>query len=152
MARVSAAEMSRKLTRVLPMIQPEVAKIIQRSPELIREKTQEFKRGEMPDGSRIGYYSNSPLGRAYRSYKQSLNPMASGTVDLILTGQFTRGLFVESKGNSRFLFDSNDDKTPDLVEEYGQDIMGINPDAFYNLQRDRFRFDLIKFIKREIGV
>lgn len=148
MARVSAAEMSRKLTRVLPMIQPEVAKIIQRSPELIREKTQEFKRGEMPDTSRIGYYRSS----AYRSYKQSLNPMASGTVDLILTGQFTRGLFVESKGNSRFLFDSNDDKTPDLVEKYGQDIMGINPDAFYNLQRDRFRFDLIKFIKREIGV
>lgn len=102
----------------------------------------------MPDGSRIGYY-RSP---SYRNLKRSLNPLASGTVDLILTGQFTRGLFVESKGNSRFLFDSHDDKTPDLIEKYGQDIMGINPETFYKLQKDRFRFDLIKFIKREIGV
>lgn len=78
--------------------------------------------------------------------------MASGTVDLILTGEFTRGLFVESKGNRRFLFDSNDDKTPDLVEKYGADIMGINEETFLQLQKERYRFDLIKFIKREIGV
>lgn len=78
--------------------------------------------------------------------------MASGTVDLILTGQFTRGLFVESKGNRRFLFDSHDEKTPDLIGKYGLDIMGINPDTFHKLQATEHRTQLVKFIKREIGV
>lgn len=119
---------------------------MQRDPQLIREKVNEFKRGENPDKSRIGYY-RSP---AYRSFKRTLNPLASGTVDLILTGQFTRGLFVDKRGNGRFLFDSTDDKTDDLIGKYGLDIMGINQETWLKLQRTTHNVELVKFMKREL--
>lgn len=124
----------------------ETQKIIQRDSDLIRAKVNEFERGENPDKSRIGYYS-SP---AYRLFKRQLNPLAGGSVDLILTGAFTGGLAVESLGNRRFIFDSSDDKTPFLVAKYGLDIMGINQQEWEKIQKDSIAPKLIKFIKQQL--
>lgn len=140
---ISAAEWLRRAkTITLPLLQEDTRKVIQRSPKLLRLKTNEFRRGENSEGGRIGYYRNPN----YRLFKQQLNPIANGTVDLILTGQFTRGLFVESKRNSIFYFDSTDDKAPDLFERY-EDIRGIQEYTFREFQRTDIAPELTKLIK-----
>ena len=144
---ISAAEMLRRLNRVVTEIPEETRKIIQRDPQTIAAKYKEFQRGDRPDGTAIGFYRNS----GYGLFKRNLNPLAGGTVDLILTGSFTRGLFVESLGNSRYIFDSTDDKTDDLIGKYGQDIMGLNQGEWYRLQREVHAPLLIRFIKRQLG-
>ena len=144
---ISAAEMLRRLNRVVTEIPEETRRIIQRDPKLIAAKYKEFQRGDKPDGTAIGFYRNTEYGL----FKQRMNPLAGGTVDLILTGSFTRGLFVESLGNSRYTFDSTDDKTDDLIGKYGKDIMGLNQGEWIRLQREVHAPLLIRFIKRQLG-
>lgn len=144
---ISAAEMIRRLERLKPQIQPETSKLILRSPELIKAKVNEFKRGETPEGGRIGYYS-SP---AYRLFKRGLNPMASGTVDLILTGSFTRGLSLDETTKGKFLFDSSDDKAPDLFAKYGDNNRSLNTREWERIQKNIIAPQLIKWMKRQLG-
>lgn len=141
----TVTELINRLEKVKPQLETETARIIQRSPQLLKAKVNEFKRGENPDGSRIGYYLNP----AYRSFKRSLNPLAGGTVDLILTGDFTRQLFVEKASERTFMFDSYDEKTPKLVAKYGSDIMGLNENTWQEVQNLFIMPELVKFIKRE---
>lgn len=139
----TAAELHRRLTAITLQNLQEVSRLeIQRSPKLISKKVQEFKKGENPDGSRIGYYLNP----AYRLFKREINPLAGGTVDLILTGSFTRQLFVDDLGNGRYVFDSRDDKTDLLVSKYGSDIMGLNEDTFREFERTDIIPALNKYI------
>lgn len=105
-------------------------------------KIQELKRGDLPNGEAIGQY-RSP---GYAALKYSMNPMAGGDVDLILTGAFSNSLFVVSKGDSKFIFDATDSKKASLVDKYGEDIMGLNQQAFEDLQRK----DLKEQLKRKI--
>lgn len=118
-----------------------------RDPKLIQEKVNEFKRGELPDGSRIGYYRNV----GYRNFKRNINPLASGTVDLILTGSFTRQLFVDDIRPSVFTFDSRDDKAGLLESKYSTDIWGINPDYWLKHQNDYIP-ELTKWFKKQLNV
>jgi len=118
-----------------------------RDPKLITAKLNEFRRGELPNGNAIGFYKSPE----YSLFKRNLNPLAGGTVDLILTGSFTRGLFVDDIAPSRFLFDSHDEKTDLLIGKYGLDIMGINQQEWERLQRNVYAPQLVKFIKRQIG-
>lgn len=123
------------------------AREILRSPELIKAKVDELKRGENPEGGRIGYYRNP----AYRLFKQSINPMARGTVDLILTGNFSRGIGLERAGKGKFLFDSSDEKAPDLFEKYGQENRLLNIREWQRIQREILWPRYIKQIKRSLG-
>lgn len=143
---ISPAEMIRRIQRVLPKLKPEAQRLILRSPELIKAKVNELKRGENPEGGRIGYYRNP----AYRLFKKSINPMASGTVDLILSGNFSRGLGLEKKGNG-FLFDSSDDKAPELFAKYGQENRQLNIREWNRIQKEVLWPQYIKWIKRELG-
>lgn len=97
----------------------------------------------MPDGGRIGYYRN--IG--YRNYKRLLNPQASGTVDLILTGSFTRQLFVDDVRPSVFRFDSRDDKSGLLEQKYTTDIWGISP-KYWEQRQIHYAKNTAKEIKR----
>jgi len=146
------ATLSQKIAQLekltLPVLQEETRKIIQRSPELIKAKVNEFKRGETPEGNAIGFY-RSPQ---YSLFKRRINPLAGGTVDLILTGGFTRGLIVESKGRGIFEFDSNDEKAPSLFAKYRQDLRGLNRETWLDIQRKNIAPELIKFIKRTAHV
>lgn len=102
----------------------------------------------MPDGSRIGFYRNP----AYRLYKTEKNPLAGGTVDLINTGSYTRQLFVDDLSNSKYIFDSRDDKTDLLVAKYGADILGLNETTWINFQNDEVVPELGKYIKKRLGL
>lgn len=116
-----------------------------RDPKLIQEKVNEFKKGELPDGSRIGYYRN----QGYRNLKRSLNPLAGGTVDLILTGSFTRQLFVDDVRPSLFKFDSRDDKAGLLEAKYSKDIWGISEKVWKERQK-AYSEELAKWLKQKI--
>lgn len=111
-----------------------------RSPALLELKVNELKRGENSEGGRIGYYRNPN----YRLFKSQINPLASGTVDLILTGSFTRGLFIEERGG-RFQFDSADNKADELFSRYDY-IRGIQEDTFIRWENNYLRPEINKYI------
>lgn len=142
---LDALKAIRKIT--LPQLEEAERLEIVRSQPLINLKVQELTRGENDKGGRIGYYRNPN----YRLFKQQVNPLASGTVDLILTGQFTRGLFVESIGNGLFQFDSSDDKAPELFQKY-DDIRGIQNNVFIQFQKDYIVPAINKEIKQRLGL
>lgn len=112
-----------------------------RSPILLQLKVNEFRRGQNSEGGRIGYYRNPN----YRLFKQQLNPLASGTTDLILTGAFTRGLFIEERGKGLFQFDSIDEKADYLFSRYDY-IRGLQADTFIEWQNDYLVPELGKYV------
>lgn len=144
----TARQLADRIKSVIPQLETETARIIQRSQPIIELKQDEFSLGEAPDGSRIGFYRN----RGYRSFKLGLNPLAGGSVDLRLTGSFYRGLLVEATGSRRFLFDSNDDKAPSLFAKYGEDLRGLSDRRWMEAQRLYVAPELAKFIKRQLGL
>ena len=102
--------------------------------KLKEEKINEFTKGERPNGKKIGEYRNAE----YSIFKQQINPLANGYVDLLLTRQFSSKLFVRTFG-SGFMFNSTDNKTGSLIGKYGIDIMGLNQDWFNNRQRNIYK-------------
>jgi cytoplasmic iron level regulating protein YaaA (DUF328/UPF0246 family) len=129
-------------------LRDQVQKIVENDQEIIDLKQDRFEQGLKPDNNIIGTYRNP----AYQQMKQRMNPRAGGDVDLILTGSFTNKLFVQGLGNSRFLFDSTDDKTPILTEKYGDDIFGFNDKDWERLQAEKYAPQLIKYIKQQTGL
>lgn len=110
--------------------------------ELKKAKIDEFERGELPDGNRIGYYRD----KNYREFKQTLNPLASGTVDLILTGRTVSTLFVRRSGSPRaYIFGMND--RYNLIGKYGIDILGLNEQTFEQREARAYAPELVKLIK-----
>lgn len=141
----SLRELQRKIGKLtLPVIQGELQKIIVADPEIIKEKTDEFRAGELPDGKRIGEYASE----SYKVFKQRLNPLAGGSVDLILTGAFTKGLFVQKMKADEYRFNSIDEKTPALQSKYGMGIWGLNKKTWQDLQHEKYAGLLIKRIKQ----
>lgn len=114
-----------------------------RDPILIKAKVDEFKQGELPDGSPIGYYKSWP----YSQFKRTLNPLARGMVDLILYGGFTGQLFVDDVRPSLFRFDSRDDKSGLLETKYGKDIWGLSERRWDERQK-AYSEDLAKWLKQ----
>lgn len=106
-------------------------------------KINEFERGLLPDDTKIGQYSKTPLGQDYAVYKNRVNPLAGfGYVDLMLTGSFTNRLFLKSYGNRLFEFGSTDNKTGNLLGKYGNEIMGLNKETFEERQKNVYRITL----------
>lgn len=110
---------------------------------LRKQKINELSKGERPNKDIIGEYRSSE----YRMFKQSFNPLAGGTVDLILTGSFTRKMFLKPTGNG-FIFDSSDSKKGSLIGKYGLDIMSINQDWFNERQKNIYKFVLLVDIRK----
>lgn len=122
--------------------------------ELKEAKRNEFLSGDRPDGSEIGRYRNylMPNGITYSMFKNQMNPLAGeGYVDLIFTGQFERSLFPRRNSNNSYIFASTDSKADDLIAKYGIDIMGLNQESFNKLQKEKYAFDLVRYIKKRIG-
>jgi hypothetical protein len=112
-------------------------------------KKDEFESGLNPDGSAI---SPAYRSQSYKAFKKGRNPKAQGRVDLIFTGAFVNQLFQKSLGNSRFLFDSQDEKTSMLRGKYGKRIFGLNKDTFLELQKTDYRDKLVRRIKQITGI
>ena len=130
----------------LPIIQGETQKIIQNDPIIKREKIDEFRAGELPDGSRIGEYASD----SYRLFKIGLNPLARGFVDLILTGAYTGALFVERVESDRYRFNSTDEKAEPLRQKYGDEIRGLNEATFRDLETFEYRPEIIEWLNNQL--
>jgi hypothetical protein len=133
---ISAKEYQKRLAPILKLsaIQELVQEELVKSETILKDlKENEFLRGERPDGSPIGRY-RSP---AYSMFKQRMNPLASGDVDLILTGKFINSFFVlKTPTKDGRLFGARDSKRTSLVEKYGSDIMGLNQQVFTKFEKD----------------
>jgi len=152
----SAKELLKKFRKInnLKTIQKEVETIIINDQLIIEAKQDEFEQGLAPDGNDIGDYS----WNEYKEYKESINPRANGKVDLKLTGSFHQGLFVESLGSSRFMFNSRDSKSDKLFgRSYkngvnGQILRSISEETFLDLQKKKYRGELVRVLKRKAGL
>ena len=149
MKRLSLSELSEKLQRATPQkIKDAVEEIIVDDRELLDQKRAEMETGRRPDGQRIGSYRNE----AYRLFKMRLNPLAQGSVDLILTGKTKRGLRVEALGNRRFKIKSNTEYWPKLIEKYGGINQTINRRVFNGLQKRKYGPALNRELKKITGL
>ena len=115
---------------------------------LLDANIDQLERGKTSKNEQIGKYANS----GYADEKYAMNQRAGrGNVDLILTGGFSRGIFIKYTGDS-LLFDSTQkrgDNGPDLLERYGDDVVGVFMTD--NLKND-IQPDFIRLIKQKIAL
>jgi len=123
-----------------------VAKIILSDKFLADAKAAEFREGENPDGSMIGSYRSL----SYELFKEQINPIAGGAVDLMLTGAFIDSFFTKKAGASKFIFGATDKKKAHLVEKYGEQIMGLSQTTFDVLQKEVYSKQLLAEIRKQI--
>lgn len=128
------------------ILQAIVREIVVNDKLLKQEKINEFSKGVRPNGNIIGKYRDPE----YAIFKQSINPLAGGNVDLILKRGFTNSLRVEKLYPKAFLFNSTDSKRDKLIAQYGTDIMGINQEYWEKRQKEvylpTFRFQVKRLI------
>ena len=62
---------------------------------------------------------------AYRMFKQRMNPLAGGSVDLFLTGDLQRFLTIEKRSKNIFKIYSKDGKYKMLADKYGKEQFGL---------------------------
>lgn len=86
----------------------------------IRQVKDRWKHGEGVNGGIIGRYS----WESYRMFKQSMNPLAGGTVDLFLTGALSEGLTIRKTGAKYQIF-STDIKYTEIGLKYGFEEYGL---------------------------
>ena len=137
MTAISAKQMLLRLQPIATKnwLENQVQSIVLSDQQKLKEqKVNEFERGLRPDGKRIGEYRNAE----YAIFKDNINPLASGYVDLLLTRQFTGKMFVRPFNNG-FIFNSTDVKTDNLIGKYGLDIMGLNQDWFNQRQKNIYK-------------
>jgi len=117
-------------------------------PILLDANIDQLERGKTSKNEQIGKYSNS----GYADEKYAMNQRAGrGNVDLILTGGFSRGIFIKYTGDS-LLFDSTQkrgDNGPDLLERYGDDVLGI---FMTEPLKNDIQLEFIAIIKNKIAL
>ena len=79
--------------------------------DLVRNR---MLKGKDTDGNPIGFYRQL----SYKMFKEKLNPMAKGNVDLFLTGDLQRNLTFGKMGKDYQIY-STDWKYHDLFYKYG---------------------------------
>jgi len=152
---VSLNQLKKRLQKVNQnKLQNEVRDLVISDQTIYDAKMFEFERGLAPDGGIIGEYSWPD----YEREKAIANPLAGGNVDLILSGSFTRQLYIKYLGNGRFQFDSRDEKAPILFNRNyingvnGKVLRTINPDTWDDLQKKEYAPKLINYIKQITGL
>lgn len=111
--------------------------IILNSGIVIREVTERWQHGVSVEGGIIGRYSWAD----YRLYKQAMNPLASGNVDLMLTGKLAGGLTLRKSGNEYQIF-STDSKYNKIGQKYGFEEFGLTDEQAYEFFEDLYAFAL----------
>jgi len=92
-------------------------------PILLDANIDQLKHGKRSNGEQIGTYKNA----SYARMKNRMNPLPGlDSVDLILTGAFARGIFVNFTQDS-MIFDSSaaEKDTGNLLEIWGKNVLGI---------------------------
>jgi len=109
---------------------------------LKEEKIKEWEQGLIIDGVEKREYRDPE----YAIFKQQINPLADGYVDLMLSHQTARSLFVIPTQKRGFLFKMND--IHNLEGRYGIGIRGFNQETFDKRQEDIYRYVLIQDIQK----
>lgn len=148
---ISAAEYQRRLKTVnkITVLRDLANKVIMEEEVAIGEmKKQDFLHGDIYGNDiRIGYQS-----AAYAAFKSSLNPLAGGAVDLILTGNFVDAMLIKKPIQNRYSFFSTDWKNDILARKYGKEIFGLNQDKFDQFQINILAPKFIQSIKETAGI
>ena len=134
--RYTLDQLSARLKQLtLPVIQKANEAIILNDKGIVDRKKAEHKAGVDSEGQLIGDY-RSP---SYAAFKQRLNPVAGGKVDLILTGAYVRSLKTKSLGNGQYKVESDDEKAKGLIAKYDPNNTGrlntINQEVFLGRQK-----------------
>ena len=80
-----------------------------------------WDRGERPDGGIIGTYKSAE----YALFKNNINPLANGNVDLTLTRSLRNNLQFFPLGDGSMKIFSSDEKAVNIAEKYGEDVYGL---------------------------
>jgi len=148
---ISAAEYQRRLQSinkesVLEDIANEV--IIKAESEIKGLKEQDFLEGDIyGDGSLRSYRAPG-----YELFKASLNPLAGGAVDLILTGAFVNAMFIDTPNKNAYHFGNSDSKRDKLANQYGTGIFGLNQNVFDKFQTEILAPRYIRIIKEQANI
>lgn len=117
--------------------------IIKAESEIKGLKEQDFLEGDIyGDGTKRSYRS---VG--YELFKERLNPLAGGAVDLILTGRFVNSMFIDKPNKNIYHFGNNDSKRDMLTNKYGTGIFGLNQGVFNKFQLEILAPRYIRMIK-----
>lgn len=144
---ISAKQMQLRLQKVADysFLKQKVNEIVKSDNDVLKaEKIDEWEQGLRPDGTKIGVYKDAE----YAIFKDHINPRADGYVDLLLSRQTAKSLFVVPFGDG-YLFKIND--RHNLVRKYGLDILGLNQKYFNKRQKDIYRLVLIKEIQKTLN-
>lgn len=107
-------------------------------------KEQDFLRGDIYGNDRQYNYRS----QSYSLFKQQMNPLARGKVDLILTGAFVDAMFLKSVGGGKYMFGNSDSKAGMLVETYGREILGLNNEVFTTYQKEILKARFVRELKK----
>jgi len=111
-------------------------------------KEQDFLDGDIyGNGQDVAYRSKN-----YEIFKSKKNPLAGGSVDLILTGKFVNAMFLKSQMKGKYFFGNRDSKAKMLANKYGNDIFGLNQKVFSKFQKDIIKNRFIRQIKQRLNV
>ena len=106
--------------------------------QAIRER---WKRGEQPDGNIIGLYAVY----SYKTFKEQINPLAKGFVDLTLTGALGEKITFAMFGTAEYEIFSRDYKFGKIVEKYGDYNFNIS-----EKERQKLAYDITKQITEKV--
>ena len=116
-----------------------VQKIVLSDEERLKERKEwEFTRGLRPNNTKIGKYRDAE----YAFFKQAINPLGDGYVDLLLTRSFLNKMRLQADVKREFIFNSSDPKQDKLLGMYGLDILKINQKWFEERQTQIYKFRL----------
>ena len=111
----------------------------------------QLKKGKNKDGTQIGTYSTSKMGRDYALYKHEKNPTAGlGNVDLINTGDMSEML--DFKLHNRLIETfSHDQKYNLLVGMYGNKFVGMPDEKLDTYRKNDFYPDFMPRVKSRLN-
>ncbi len=122
------------------------AEILKNKEEIVDLVRNRWKRGKRPDGAIIGEYASF----LYQRQKLAQNPLAGGTVDLILTGALSGDLTVFPLAGGNFSIFSKDEKAISIADKYGLDVYGLTKEEeemILNVAFNRINMKLINFVE-----
>lgn len=85
---------------------------------------------------------------AYMMFKQRMNPLAGGSVDLFLTGDLQRFLTIEKRSKNIFKIYSKDSKYKMLADKYGKEQFGLTEEQNTELMTDIHTYLIEKIFEK----
>ena len=111
--------------------------------ELVKLVQERLKRGQNVHNTSdvIAEYKS----QAYAMFKQRMNPLAGGSVDLFLTGDLQRFLTIEKQSTNQFKIYSKDEKYKMLGNKYGFEQFGLTKE-----QHEELTYELLLNVYNKI--